>query len=300
MSLVDMIPSGGIPELALVEATKFDPQTAAALMQAFACRWPSGVRRSVVSDFACAENMPSAQFERMMAALIESGVVREDGPNLSLTVAASDAGRYAAVLRGVAYEQHIHHDLNSIEVTLSPPAHPSRLMQTLPKQDFSWAKLLDTKDNLFELASRAHRRFAILSPFFDEEGIAWMFQLFEASLPSHIERTLIVRGRDADELHLLRVNGARFRDLNVRVMSYAIAHDPDERSAVIETFHAKILVADNDHAYIGSANMNRASRDFSMECGVLISGPCVRPVAALVQAICTIATPIQLGAVTPA
>jgi len=78
------------------------------------------------------------------------------------------------------------------------------------------------------------------------------------------------------------------------VLSYAVAHDPTVRAPAIETFHAKILLADNDQAYIGSANMNRWSRDVSMECGVIISGPCVRPVATLIEAIMAIAQPLTL------
>jgi hypothetical protein len=35
--------------------------------------------------------------------------------------------------------------------------------------------------------------------------------------------------------------------------------------------------------------MNRWSRDFSMECGVIVRGPCVKPVATLVDAMVSIA-----------
>lgn len=47
------------------------------------------------------------------------------------------------------------------DITLSPPASPSRLMDTLPKAGFSWARLFDTKDSLIELTSRAQRRFVM-------------------------------------------------------------------------------------------------------------------------------------------
>ena len=68
-------------------------------------------------------------------------------------------------------------------------------------------------------------------------------------------------------------------------MGYSIAHDPSLRTPTVETFHAKILLADDDKAYIGSANMTRWSRDFSMERGVILRGPSVRPVATLVDAV---------------
>ncbi len=78
------------------------------------------------------------------------------------------------------------------------------------------------------------------------------------------------------------------------MLTYSVAHDPALRTPAIETFHAKILLADSDHAYIGSANMNRWSRDVSMECGVIVSGPCVRPVATLVDAMISVAEPLRL------
>jgi phosphatidylserine/phosphatidylglycerophosphate/cardiolipin synthase-like enzyme len=293
--IADGMPSPrAVPEEAVIDATRFDPLNAARLLQAFAGRWDGSTRRSVVNDFAREGHLPLDRLDRLITSLAACHVLRDDGPNLYLLVTVPDANRYAAVLRGVSYEQYRHRDANLVEVTLSPPAHPSRLMEILPEQGFSWAKLYDTKDNLFELASRARSRFTILSPFFDGGGIAWILELFSASLPRHIERTLIVRGRDADELRLLRDHSGRFAALPAKVLRYSITHDPDIRSPAVETFHAKILLADADQAYIGSANMNRASRDVSMECGVMISGPCVRPVAALVQAICVIARPIDL------
>ena len=102
---------------------------------------------------------------------------------------------------------------------------------------------------------------------------------------------LIVRGRDEAELGVLRLHHAPLSVWNARVLTYAIAHDPALRTPIIETVHAKILLADVDCIYIGSANMNRWSRDVSMECGVVVSGPCVRPVATLVDAMISVAEP---------
>ena len=146
------------------------------------------------------------------------------------------------------------------------------------------------KDSLIELASRAQRRFVVVSPFLDHEGLHWIASLFEAAR-SATERLLIVRGRDQVEVDVLRSKSTALAAWNAKVLTYAVAHDPALRSPAIETFHAKVLLADRDHAYIGSTNMNRWSRDVSMECGVIISGPCVRPVATLVDAMIAVAEP---------
>ena len=213
-----------------------------------------------------------------------------DQDGYGLSVSPANALRYAAVLRGVAYAQHRHRDANTVEITLSPPASPSRLMETLPKSGFSWARLYDTKDSLIELASRAQRRFVVVSPFLDNEGLGWISALFEAARLA-TERVLIVRGWDWAEIDVLSSHHASLSTWNARVLTYAVAHDPTLRTPSIETFHAKVLLADHDHAYIGSANMNRWSRDVSMECGVIIGGPCVRPVTTLIDAMMSVAQP---------
>jgi phosphatidylserine/phosphatidylglycerophosphate/cardiolipin synthase-like enzyme len=100
-------------------------------------------------------------------------------------------------------------------------------------------------------------------------------------------------GRDDAEFAVLRSHHAPLSRWNAQVLTYAIAHDPALRTPIIETFHAKILLADDERAYIVSANVNRWSRDVSMECRVIITGPCVRPVATLVDAMISVAEPCR-------
>jgi phosphatidylserine/phosphatidylglycerophosphate/cardiolipin synthase-like enzyme len=92
------------------------------------------------------------------------------------------------------------------------------------------------------------------------------------------------------ETEALCGSSSHLASYGVKILSYAIARDT---SRSIETFHAKILLADGDKAYVGSANMTRWSRDFSMECGVILRGPSVKPVATLVDAILAISEQIS-------
>lgn len=287
-----MTPTGAPPEEAIVDAVLSDPLGAEILLTALANSPGRMLGQALVADLSRKHNLTSDRAQTLLAALHATGVIRS-GPNeCELLVAPADALRYATVLRGVAFAQHRQRDANSVDITL-PPASPSRLMETLPKAGFSWARLFDTKDSLIELAGRAQRRFVIVSPFLDDEGLRWISALFEAARGA-TERLLIVRGRDETELSVLRSHAQALAGWNARILTYSVAHDPAVRSPVIETFHAKILVADDNRAYIGSANMNRWSRDVSMECGVIVSGPCVRPVATLVDAIVSIAEPLRL------
>lgn len=285
--------NASIPEDAIVDAVLFDPLTAAALLVHLANSNALSMRTALLDDVARGQNTTSHKLGLVLRGLLETGLLSSVQDGISLTVPRNEAVRYAAVLRGVAYARYRQRDSNQIEITLSPPAHPSRLMEILPKQGFSWTGLYNTKDSLIELASQAERRLVIVSPFLDREGLEWIGQLFEATGQKSIKRTMIVRGREQTETDLFAEHGSQLAAIGADVFSYAISHDPALRNPTIETFHAKILLADDDKAYIGSANMTRWSRDFSMECGVILKGPCVKPVACLVEAIIRIGNPLD-------
>ena len=279
--------SVSIPEEAVVDAVSSDPLIAAALLVFLANHESLSMRDGSIDDFAREHNVALHKLASIMSAMTSAGllIVPQNAGGIALGVSKSESLLHAAVLRGVAYAKYRQRDSNEIDITLSPPAHPSRLMEILPKQGFAWTRLYDTKDSLVELASQAQRRLVIVSPFLDAEGLRWIVQLFEATAEKAVDRMLIVRGRDRVENEVLCNQQSRLSSENISVLSYAITHDPAFRSPAIETFHAKILLADNDKAYIGSANMTRWSRDFSMECGVILKGPSVKPVATLVEAI---------------
>lgn len=276
-----------MPERALVDASQDDPLGVSVLLSALARRGPGPVRIVVLSDIGRKEELSQERLEGALRTLRDLGVVSSEGDGIVLRVENEEALSHAAVLRGVAYARHCQRDTNTVEIALSPPARPSRLMEVLPKMGYAWARLHDTRDSLIELAASATQNLTIVSPFLDQEGLAWICSLFEATRPA-VRRTLIVRGRDELELSLLRQNRDEFVRASARVLSYAISHDPHLRSPEMETFHAKIFLGDSDRAYVGSANMTRWSRNYSMECGVLIAGPCVRPLSRLLEAMVTI------------
>lgn len=279
-----------IPEEAVVDAIRSEHMAAAELLVQLANRDSLSMRAGLLDDLAREQSISSQKLNTLLQSLIDAGLLARTKDRIVLASGSTDALRYAAVLRGVAYARHRQRDANQVEITLSPPAHPSRLIEMLPKQGFSWTRLYDTKDSLIELASQAERRLVIVSPFLDKEGVQWIGQLFEATVRKQIERVMVIRGRDKAETEALCGSGSHLANYAVKILSYAIARDS---SRSVETFHAKILLADGDKAYVGSANMTRWSRDFSMECGVILRGPSVRPVATLVDAILAISEQIS-------
>jgi hypothetical protein len=75
--------------------------------------------------------------------------------------------------------------------------------------------------------------------------------------------------------------------LGVEAYDYTI-----EGSGGFETFHAKVALADNELAYVGSANMTVFARH-SMDLGFLVEGRSARVVANVLRAVIKISAPIR-------
>lgn len=280
-----------VPEEAVLDAVEFDPLGAALVLQQFAAAEPSILRAGLIDDIREASGLSQQRFTKLIDPLIATGALQNHSDGLSLAISREDARRHAAVLRGAAYANYRHRDTNTVEITLTPPANPSRLIEVLPKSNFSWTGLYHTTDSLAELAGQARRRFVIASPFIDKEGLDWVESLFDATLNYKIGRILIVRGVKDEDKQLLRDRHASLLARSVTVFRYYIEHDPAIRPIGYESFHAKLLLADDDKAYVGSSNMTSHSRDFSMECGVIVRGPGAKPVAALIDTMIGISKP---------
>lgn len=268
----------------LFRSFRFDLLGASRLLSAIALSPSSDLSADMIADMSRGEDVSTERTRKLIDSFVELRILERSSGVLSRLLSQSDARDVSIFLRGAANAAFEFRDSNSVEIVLSPPMHPSRLMEVLPKQKFGWARLHNTRDSLIALASTARRRLVILSPFLDDVGMNWVEELF-ASPPPEVERVLIVRGTDSLLRELLDSKRGEYASKGIKVYRYAIEHDPNTRDAKVETFHAKIVLCDKQAAYIGSSNMNRASRELSLECGVHIVGPCVRPVATLVDSI---------------
>lgn len=165
------------------------------------------------------------------------------------------------------------------------PAAPSAIARVLPAEGPIHASMGRTEDALGEIARTAVRSLTVMSPFVNREGAEFALHLFDQSTAPR--RTLITRraGSTRSALDpLLPAMTAR----GVSVLDYLLPADGG-----YETFHAKVVIADGDQAYVGSANMTRYARH-SMELGVIVKGRSARAVAALVRAVERIAHPVAV------
>jgi hypothetical protein len=176
------------------------------------------------------------------------------------------------------------HDAEAFAV-VTLPAAPSAIARVLPAEGPIHASIGRTEEALSEIARESVRSFTVMSPFVNSEGAEFVLRLFDQSTAPR--RTLITPHTGPTRLALdplLSEMAAK----RIRVLDYLL---PAEDS--YETFHAKVVIADGDLAYVGSANMTRYARH-SMELGVIVKGRPARAVAAIVRGVERVSHPVAL------
>jgi len=165
-------------------------------------------------------------------------------------------------------------------VTLPP--EPSRVGEQLQKlAGASFTTLTDTQDAFLHLARRARHRLVIMTPYIDSLGAGWAADLFAATEAAN--KVLVLRG--SSQIDACGAAGQRLRQLASQIFDYSLAGVHANGQSYLETFHAKIVLADGAAAYVGSANFLYRSRETNLECGFLMEGDAVAPVAVLVEAL---------------
>lgn len=166
------------------------------------------------------------------------------------------------------------------------PAAPSAIARALPAEGPIHASIGRTEEALGELARAAVGSLTIMSPFVNREGAEFAMHLFDQT--NAPRRTLITRRAGPTRSALDTLLPAMLAK-GIGVLDYLL---PVEDG--YETFHAKVVIADGDRAYVGSANMTRYARH-SMELGMIVRGRPARAVATLVRAVERVSRPVGMA-----
>lgn len=189
------------------------------------------------------------------------------------------------------YLEKVHRDENLVEVVLTKPAKPSAMADHLERTlQGSW-DLRDTRELLPKIAEQSRNAFAIVTPFLDEVGASIVANLFERTHAP--DRLLVLRAdpRGAPPVGLASIR-SRIDALGVDVRNFR-AERPGGNG--FETFHAKVVLADDDAAYLGSANMLQWSFTYSLELGCYVRGKAASRIADVVRAIRAVSAPMTAG-----
>lgn len=200
--------------------------------------------------------------------------------------------RLAQMLRGAEHYRRLRTETSSLELAVTMPLAPSRLERELTAAAGRPGGYLTTADAIARIAQAAKRRFVVLTPFIDAGGFLWLKRTFETTARD-VQKTLILREADKYTVELSVQHADWLQSMNVSVSDYRVAHDQAAgRPLPYETFHAKIVLADDSPAYVGSANFLGSSETLTLETGVLIHGRAGSQVARLIDAVLRVARPI--------
>jgi hypothetical protein len=197
--------------------------------------------------------------------------------------------RLALILSGADHFRRMRLNPAAIELAVTMPLIPSYLERELAATLGRPGGFLTTSAAFARLAQAASRRLVVMTPFIDAGGFRWLRRVFEAT-PADCQKIVVLRNTDRYTVELGVQHADWLRTLQVSVRDYHLSHAADAgRSLPIETFHAKLIVADDTLAYVGSANLLSSSEGLSLETGLLVEGSAAVQAARLVDAVLRVA-----------
>jgi PLD-like domain len=196
--------------------------------------------------------------------------------------------RLANVLSGADHFRRMRLNPAAIELAVTMPLLPSHLEKELAATLGRPGGFLTTSAAFARLAQAASRRLVVMTPFIDAGGFRWLRRVFEATL-ADCQKIVVLRNTDQYTVELGVQHADWLRALHVSVRDYHLSHAAAGRALPIETFHAKLIVADDTLAYVGSANLLNSSEGLSLETGLLVEGAAAVQVARLVDAVLRVA-----------
>jgi phospholipase D-like protein len=238
--------------------------------------WGAGLDQSGLLAIC---HLPIAQAPALLKTLrlgIGTGIFIADSDRTWRVVRPlSEMVTLSMLLAGAAwYRDSVHRDDNIARVVMTHPKRSTRLWQQLESMGARGASIVDTDSCFHSIALGARRRLVVASPFIDAHGAEFIGDLFSRTSPD-VERILITRVTD----EILRHFGAEKPTAAAQLLDYRNQGDGNE----YETFHAKVLLADQQSCYIGSANLNWTSLRQTVELGVWLEGTAVQDVASIVD-----------------
>jgi len=197
--------------------------------------------------------------------------------------------RLAQMLNGAEHFRRMRLNPVVTELAVTMPLVPSYLEKELAATLGRPGGYLSTTAAFMRLAQTASRRLVVMTPFIDAGGFRWLRRVFEAACPG-CDKIVVLRNTDQYAVELGVQHAEWLRSLQVSVRDYHLSHGTTAgRSLPIETFHAKLVIADDVLAYVGSANILSSSEGVSLETGLLVEGAAAADIARLTDAVLRVA-----------
>jgi phosphatidylserine/phosphatidylglycerophosphate/cardiolipin synthase-like enzyme len=263
----------------------------AARILAFLGAYPTSLSNSD-TELAARITLVSAEHVAIVRwALIENNLANQSGFSANLVASAVSLERLAANFEGIAAYLGMHKDRDSVRLVITEPGEKSALRTEIDRRHRIPPSVFQTSDAFINLARSAKRELIILAPFIDDQGAEFLLTLFSLCV-EEVHRYLICR--PLTEAHCgpaLRRRSEAFSELKVSVYEYAL---PSSLPSGRETFHAKVVLADDAAFYVGSSNLMGSALERSLECGVIVSGESARHLYNVLDALRAVSRSVQI------
>ena len=240
------------------------------------CIETSGVATNALLKASSIPHVRQSEALSVISVLVQFEVIRNDNESWTCLYSSQEIQVLSNVLIGANIYKSLSDEVihrERPEIVLTRPRAPSRLDKAISDDTSLSVNIEDTHDAFSSLAASAKERLTIMTPFLDEVGANWALSLFKVAKNS-ISKELILRFlQDPNsDLYPDGLPGilSELGKLDVKVFDFAVPR-PDTPN-FFETFHAKVISADGERAYVGSANLSKHSKETSMELGMLVSG----------------------------
>lgn len=216
--------------------------------------------------------------------MVENGLVSvKSDQTYSLRVSRDYLSAIKNQLLGYLYAKS-EEESATFDLVMTTPKEPSLLKKELSKLGANKSLIKWTTEAFEDLVRKAQKEIIVMTPFLDRAGANLLLRLIKAK-GDNVKVTVILRFLESRNSEIYDEIRADLEESNVKVFDYSIER---EGTKLLETFHAKVILADNNYCYLGSSNLDKYSIDNSMELGALITGESVRLLKALMNIIISI------------
>lgn len=185
----------------------------------------------------------------------------------------------------------------NVKPLVTLPADPAFRETTANDFDMAWLM-----PSLGRLLKHADESIVLLTPFFDEEGFQQFHQPLQNALSEGINVTVITRyllDTDSHNRSVMEKFVEESRDKNISLQTLSLVDytvwdedtESDQKSQdganPAFTLHAKLLLVDDERAYLGSANVTDYGFDRYLEIGAILDGPSVKSYSKLIEFLLT-------------
>jgi phosphatidylserine/phosphatidylglycerophosphate/cardiolipin synthase-like enzyme len=234
----------------------------------------------------------------ILRTLKELGLLEGVGPRWTPKAAlARELKNLSMIFNAIdTYKSRVQKNDTEVKLVTTTPDRALALDRELTNAGWQMPRAEDTDESMVDLFAGAARRILVMTPFLDLRGGQILKALLERTRPE-VEVWMILRNLDRPGRPDYPAGYTLLREFlwnrGARLFDYTLQH---EAGAAVETFHAKLVLADDRKAYVGSANMTGASFEHSVELGVLLTGKAARQLSHIAEAIIRCAKPWNLAA----